>query len=303
MSTLDACKSRFAGRRLLVAVLCALVVVTAAARLPSALGDPLWLDEVASARILAEPTLPAVLRHVRRTESTPPLWYVLSWSVRRAGSPWLSITGLRLLSVLLSCALTVATVLYARRLLSLGWAALAGAVVALGPDLVAHGSELRAYTLLALLSVCFAQILESAARRPTRLRMGALGATVAAGCLTHYFFLLTLLAGLAWLVRERNHAGSRVAAAAVGVGLIPLVAWAPAFYRQYEHKLYAFSGPFSLRDVLYPSTFHSDCACNPPQGIRCATADSGVFILVLEGNAEGRDNGLCLFTPPGGNPV
>lgn len=250
MSTLDTPSSRFAGRRLLVAVLCVLVVVTAAARLPSALGDPLWLDEVASARIVAEPTLPAVLHHVRRTESTPPLWYVLSWSVRRAGSPWLSITSLRLLSVLLSCALTVATVLYAKRQLSLACAALAG-VVALGPDLVAHGSELRAYTLLALLCVCFALGLESAVRRPTRLRLGALGVTVAAGCLTHYFFLLTLLAGLAWLVRKRKQAGSRSAAVAAGAGLLPLVAWAPAFHHQYEHKLYAFTGPFSLRDVLY----------------------------------------------------
>jgi hypothetical protein len=42
-------------------------------RLPGAFAHALWQDEVASARILQQPTLGAALARVTRTESTPPL--------------------------------------------------------------------------------------------------------------------------------------------------------------------------------------------------------------------------------------
>jgi uncharacterized membrane protein len=234
-----------------VGVLLVLAATTAAARLPSALGDPLWLDEVASARVIAQPSLPDVLGQVRRTESTPPLWYVLNWTIRKATGSSLSITRLRLLSVLFACALTIMTVVFARRFLPLGWAAFAGLVVALAPDLVAHGAELRAYTLFALLSVCFAYLLMGCVERPTRVHLTSLAAIVAAGCLTHYFFLLTLAGGLTWLLQQRRRQASLPTAVAIGIGILPFLGWVPAFDAQYRHKLYAFTGPFDIRDVVY----------------------------------------------------
>jgi hypothetical protein len=54
-----------------------------------------------------------------------------------------------------------------------------------------------------------------------------------------------------WLWRFGRRDGRRSVTVAVGVGLVPLLAWAPAFFHQYQHKLYAFAGPFSVRDVVY----------------------------------------------------
>jgi len=44
-----------------------------------AIGQTALHDEVASARIINEPTFPGMLAHVARTESTPPLYYLLAW--------------------------------------------------------------------------------------------------------------------------------------------------------------------------------------------------------------------------------
>jgi hypothetical protein len=57
----------------------AVAAVAVAAALPGAVGHTLYGDEVASARIVAEPGATDVLRHVRRTESTPPAWYLVAW--------------------------------------------------------------------------------------------------------------------------------------------------------------------------------------------------------------------------------
>src|SRR5438067_12114213 len=81
-----------AERRVLVAV----ALLAAAVRLPGVYTQAFWQDEVASARILNEPTFPRLLAHVARTESTPPLWYTLGWLLRHAGAP---MQDVRLLSV------------------------------------------------------------------------------------------------------------------------------------------------------------------------------------------------------------
>ena len=165
-------------------------------RLPAALNHSLWGDEIASARVLVQPELSDVLLQVRLRESTPPGWYVLSWLVHRGGVP---LQDLRLLSVLASALLAALVVVDADRLMPLWAAALAGLAVALGFQFVAHGTEMRAYALFALLAVLFAVALEAAASEPTRRRLLLFGACVAAGMLTHYFFFLTLVTGIAWL--------------------------------------------------------------------------------------------------------
>ena len=64
-------------------------------------------------------------------------------------------------------ALAGLTVVYARRFLPLWLAGLAGVLTALAWQVVEHGSELRAYALLAFLTLVFALLLERAAERPT----------------------------------------------------------------------------------------------------------------------------------------
>jgi len=151
------------GRRVLWAV----ALLAVAARLPGVFTQALWQDEVASARVITEPTLPRMLAHVARTESTPPLWYTLAWLAHRAGVP---VQDVRLLSVAAGGALAALVVDLARRVVPLPFAALAGLLTAFGSQLASHGHELRAYELLALFSALFARVLLAAVERPSRRR-------------------------------------------------------------------------------------------------------------------------------------
>ncbi|HEY5294724.1 MAG TPA: hypothetical protein VIJ70_04530, partial [Gaiellaceae bacterium] len=105
-------------------------------RLPHALNDSFWQDEVASARILREPTFSGMLHHVARTESTPPLWYALAWLAHRGG---VSIHDTRLLSVAFGGLLAGLVVVLARRVLPLAGAAVAGVLAAVSAQLAWHG--------------------------------------------------------------------------------------------------------------------------------------------------------------------
>ncbi len=238
------------GRRFIV-VLFLLIALTVAVRLPL-LHQSLWLDEVASARVVTQPTLPKMLAQVRRTESTPPAWYTIAWATDKVtGSASGDVAVLRWLSILFSAAATALTLVYARRFLPLPGAALAGAMVALSPAFVEHGAELRAYALLTLVSITFAIVLERSAAVPSRQRLAALAGVVALGAFTHYFFFLTLLAGLFWVWVRRPSASYRwPVTASVCAGLLPFLAWSPSFLYQYRHKLYSL-GSFTPRGVVY----------------------------------------------------
>ena len=170
----------------------AVALVAVGARAPGAVTYPLWQDEVATARIMEEPTFGHMVDHVREP-STPPAWYSLAWSAHKAG---LSMEAVRWLSVLFGGALAALTLVFASRFLPLWAALLAGTISALAWQLVNRGHELRAYALYALLSIAFALLLESATRQPGRGVFAILALTVALGLLTHYFFALAVATGL-----------------------------------------------------------------------------------------------------------
>jgi hypothetical protein len=240
---------RLLGREPSLAVAFAAGLVAVAARLPGAVGYPLWQDEVASARILIEPTPWAAVGRVVDTESTPPLWYVLGWLVHHAGVP---VTGVRAVSVLCGGALAFFLVLYARRFLPLWAAALAGLAAALGWQFVYHGRELRAYALFALLAVAFARLLERSVERPERNRLLALAAVAAAGALTHYFFLLTIATGLLWLWTARGAtAARRRVTVALAVALVPFLAWLPGLVGQSDDTRLDWVANFSVLKAAY----------------------------------------------------
>jgi hypothetical protein len=130
--------------------------------------------------------------------------------------------------VLFSAVLTALVVIYAARLLPLWGAALAGLLVALGFQFVLHGKELRAYAMLAMLSVAFPLALEAVAARPTLRRLAVLGAVTAVGAMTHYFFLFAVVLGLVWLWLLSGARDARLrATGAVAAGLVPLFVWLP----------------------------------------------------------------------------
>jgi hypothetical protein len=259
-------------RRVMVAV----ALIAAAVRVPGVYTQAFWQDEVASARILDEPTFRGMLAHVARTESTPPLWYTLGWLMRQAGVP---IQDVRLLSVAAGALLAALVVDLARRFVSLPLAALAGLAIALGGELVGHGQELRSYELLALLSIVFARCLLAEVEAPSRRREVALGAAVAAGGLTHYFFAFSVIAALAWLWLDRDvRAVRRRATAAVLIGGGIAAAWGPVMLSQYHAGRFWWIGPFRLRTVLaVPARLFTYAYANTPPGI--AVAATGALLV------------------------
>ncbi len=216
-------------------------------RLPGVYDEPFWQDEVASARILREPTLLGMLGHVARTESTPPLWYFLGWSLHVSGLP---LRDVRLLSVAAGGLLAAGVVVLARRFVELPLAVAAGVLVALGGQFVARGQELRAYELFALLSLVFGLVLLAELSAPSSRRELALAGVVAAGCLTHYFFVFSVLAALSWLQFDRRAAGiARRATLAIAGGGALAALWAPIALRQYHQDRFSWIGPFRARSV------------------------------------------------------
>ena len=240
------------GSVALATVAVVLAVVTVAARAPSAFHDPLWLDETVSARAIAAPSLGAALRRVRARDSNPPGWHVLNRAVYTAGGGAVSMERLRVLSILFGVALVALVVAYGVSLsLPLWSAAVAGALVALGTNFVAHGAELRPYSLLALISLAFALSLQDAVRRPSAGRLALLAVLVAVGAMTHYFFLLAVAAAALWLIVSAPPEVRLRVGASVGAGLLALVPWLPSFLHQYRHDMFAYLGPFNWRSVLY----------------------------------------------------
>jgi hypothetical protein len=257
-------------------VMTAIALVAAAVRLPGVFTQAFSQDEVASARIINEPTLPRMLAHVARTESTPPLWYALGWLLRQLGTP---VQDVRLLSVGAGVLLAMLVVELARRFVPLPFAALAGLFVALGGELVGHGHQLRSYELLALLALVFAFCLLKEVDAPSWRREVALGATAAAGGLTHYFFAFSVLAALGWLWLDRDvRAVRRRATTAILLGGSLAAAWGPVMLTQLHQGRFWWIGAFRLRAVIaVPARLFTYAYANTAAGI----VVSGVGLLLV----------------------
>jgi mannosyltransferase len=107
----------------------------------------LWFDEIVTATLVKQP-FGAMLHDIARTESTPPVYYVLEWV-------WTRIFGTTDLALrsLSACAGTLAVVVIyatARRVFSWPAAVVAAALAATHPMLIWYSQEARAYSLLTL---------------------------------------------------------------------------------------------------------------------------------------------------------
>jgi hypothetical protein len=283
----------------------ALVACTVGARAPL-LDYPFWQDEIATARVVQQPTLRAVEAQIVLREATPPAFYVTAWAAERLFGPE-RVPGkwLRLISLACAVGTTLVTFRLARRLLPLWAAALAGLLVSLASELVFQGAQVRAYSMLAFASVLFVLVLLRAVERPRPLRLAALAGVVLVGSLTHYFFLLTVAAGLAWLL---SSAPARAvwlrACGAIAVGLAGLAAWSPEWLSQYRMGGYSTSPPFSLHRVaeVVGTQFASQ-----PLVADAGTAGRGAIVAAVVGSAaalvahprEGRLYGLLVLVPLG----
>jgi mannosyltransferase len=128
----------------------ALLLVAAAARLPTLSLQSFWYDEAFTPVHVLHPSLLATLQSVASRENTPPLWYALVWAISRALGT--GVVALRLLSALAGIALAAVGWAIGAQLGSRRTAVILTAILALNPLFVWYSQEARAYELYALAS-------------------------------------------------------------------------------------------------------------------------------------------------------
>jgi hypothetical protein len=294
-------------RSKVLAVGALLLVCTLGVRLPGALHDALWQDEVGTEHVIAQTTLGDALHAIVHRESTPPAFYLLARAADRlapSSTPASRVHTVRVLPLAFSLGCTALTFALALELLPLWGAALAGLLVSFGSILVVHGSELRSYPLLAFASVAFAITLENAAARPrSPARLALLSGAVALGSLTHYFFLFTLAAGVVWLLVSDRRRGTLVrVGAAVAVGLVPLAVWSPWWLRQYRNGIYGTAPrPFDLGRVLdlFPSLFAPQAIVNDTSLVTHSVLSLGALLPIAVTLVVLVPSALLLRSPKG----
>jgi mannosyltransferase len=202
-------------------LLASLLLVAAAARLPTLAQQSLWYDEAYTPVHVLHASLAATLHSVSTNENTPPLWYILEWAVSRVLGT--GVVALRLLSAIAGLGLVAIGWMIGAELASRRTAIVLSAILALNPLYVWYSQEARAYELYALASAVSLLYFLRARRSPTRSTLALWAASSVTALLCHYFavFLVgpeTLLL-LAWSFPSRLAGRSpftRRAAAAAG---------------------------------------------------------------------------------------
>jgi hypothetical protein len=212
-----------AARRIWLA-LAALTFAGAALRLPFLGLQSLWYDETFTLKVIEQDSLGDLWERVRETESTPPLYYLLT-------RVWTQLTGstgdasLRAVAGIAGVLCVPAAFLAVRRLAGDAIALAVAATCAVSPVLVAYSLNARAYPLVLLLG-CLSLWAVGEALHRRGGRWLALWALLAAACLwTHYYAVFLVAAELALLLWRLPGARLRAlgAGAAVAVLFAPLI--------------------------------------------------------------------------------
>jgi len=200
-----------------------LVLLAAAIRLPTLARQSFWLDEGYTERLLRM-SLRGMLHTIPKTESTPPVYYVLAWVWTHAFG--LSEFGVRSLSALAGIATVPVAYAVARRLAGRRAAVITGLLLAVSPLMVWFSQEARAYALATLLStvtlLCTVAYLEE--KRDGWLIGWALAAAL--GLATHYFVVFVVapeVGLLLWRARRNRRLAAAIGfVAVVALALVPL---------------------------------------------------------------------------------
>jgi 4-amino-4-deoxy-L-arabinose transferase-like glycosyltransferase len=187
--------------------LAAITMVAVALRAVFVGGQSVGYEEVFTAQIAQSSSLSALWHGVKATESTPPLYYVLTWLwVKLAGTH--GAVALRMTSLLAGSLTVPVSFLAARRFVSARLALVVAWLCAVSPMLVSYAIYARSYALLVLVSALSVWALGALLERPSWQRFTLWG-LAAALCLWTHYFTAFLLAGevgvlLVRLPRERR---------------------------------------------------------------------------------------------------
>jgi mannosyltransferase len=208
-------------------LLAVLTAAAAALRFSTLDLQGLWYDEAVTAGLVGL-DLPDLVERIPKSESTPPLYYLLAWAwtgVFGAGE-----VGIRSLSALIGT-LTVPTFYLAARELTGSKRAglVVAALAAFNPLLVWYSQEARSYALAVLLCgvslACFGRLLQ---REGDGRWLAGWALASALALATHYFavFLVAPVAvWLLWSSERRGRVAVAIAAVALaGAALVPLAA-------------------------------------------------------------------------------
>jgi mannosyltransferase len=194
-----------------------LCVAGAAIRFATLGEQSFWLDEAVTGRLMRL-GFGSMLRAIPRSESTPPLYYVVAWLWTRVFG--VSEVGLRSLSALLGT--VTIPLLYAAgsRLFDRRTGLVAATLGTFAPLLIWYSQEARSYALLVALCAAGLWAL-GVALEPESGRRGlwvwALAGVLAVA--THYFAVFLVGPELGWLVWKRGRPAARPAAVVVLAGL------------------------------------------------------------------------------------
>ncbi|MGN6189194.1 MAG: glycosyltransferase family 39 protein [Conexibacter sp.] len=199
-------------------------MLAAALRLPSLGTQSLWFDEIYTLDVVRAHGLGGMWDRVGATESTPPLFYALTWVWTRVAGD--GEAALRTVSALALIAAVPVAYAALWRLVGRRAALATAALLAVSPLMTWYALDARAYGLLVLTALLSVWAFAAALEDPTPKRLALWALAAAAAMWTHWFAGFLILGEAVALLWLRRDAWRRTIAAAAGalLALAPLAA-------------------------------------------------------------------------------
>lgn len=183
-------------------------------------------DEVITAARILPGSFTDMLEAVKRSESNPPLYYVLAWGWAKAfGSDEV---GLRSLSALFGAATVPLAYCIGAELASRRAGLIAAALVAVSPMLIWYSQEARSYAVLVFFCAASLYFFARALRTRSGRDMALWALSSALALCSHYFAVFAVGIEAVWLLvalraRWRVVLPAVAAVGATGLALVPLI--------------------------------------------------------------------------------
>jgi mannosyltransferase len=187
--------------RLTLAALAAIVGAAALLRFWALGRQGMWYDEGVTGWLMRF-SPGEILGAIPKTESNPPLYYLVAWAWTRLFGD--TAAGLRSLSALAGVATVPVTFAAGRALVGRRVGLVAAALVAVSPLLIWYSQEARNYSLFVLLAATSLWLFARARDTPTAGRLLAWAVVSAFALCTHYFAAFLLAPQALWLLGDRR---------------------------------------------------------------------------------------------------
>ncbi len=236
----------------------------------------LWFDEARTAFFM-HGSPGQILHALPRSESTPPLYYMVAWGWTRLFGD--AEVGLRSLSAVAGLMTVLAAFAAGRTLATRRVGYVAAALVAVNPFLIWYSQEARAYALLVFLgALSFWLFARARTRRTTWALLWWALASALALC-THYFAAFLVVPEALMLLRTREIPLRSRLAAITAVGAVA-VALVPIAYDERSHTPWIKHIPLRIR---LGQIAHDFVAGFPPAAGPVALGLGGLAVLTALG--------------------